>query len=202
MLGTFVALDQLAAQFVEPFLIGHGIGVSPVALLFSAMYWTWLWGIPGLLLATPLTACLKVAGDYIPELGFLAVLLGVDQHSEDYHEYYRILLELDQAGARSLAVRYCDEHGLEATFDDIIRPTLIFMGEERSEDHISQENENYIIDTTREIIAELGNRLRTTHDAEASNIGRVRTWRGAQPWIVDVIGAFASGGRGRKLCRR
>ena len=133
VLGTYLALDQIAAQFVEPFLIGHGIGVSPVALLFSAMYWTWIWGIPGLLLATPLTACLKVAGDYIPELGFLAVLLGVDQHSEDYHEYYRMLLELDQSGARSLAVRYCDEHGLEATFNDIIRPTLIFMGEERSE---------------------------------------------------------------------
>jgi MerR family transcriptional regulator, light-induced transcriptional regulator len=83
----------------------------------------------------------------------------VDQHSEDYHEYYRMLLELDQSGARSLAVRYCDEHGLEATFNDIIRPTLIFMGEERSEDHISQENEHFIIDTTREIIAELGNRL-------------------------------------------
>jgi predicted PurR-regulated permease PerM/methylmalonyl-CoA mutase cobalamin-binding subunit len=165
VLGTYLALDQIAAQFVEPFLIGHGIGVSPVALLFSAMYWTWIWGIPGLLLATPLTACLKVAGDYIPELGFLAVLLGVDQHSEDYHEYYRMLLELDQSGARSLAVRYCDEHGLEATFNDIIRPTLIFMGEERSEDHISQENEHFIIDTTREIIAELGNRLSIPHMA-------------------------------------
>jgi predicted PurR-regulated permease PerM/methanogenic corrinoid protein MtbC1 len=165
VLGTYLALDQIAAQFVEPFLIGHGIGVSPVALLFSAMYWTWIRGIPGLLLATPLTACLKVAGDYIPELGFLAVLLGVDQHSEDYHEYYRMLLELDQSGARSLAVRYCDEHGLEATFNDIIRPTLIFMGEERSEDHISQENEHFIIDTTREIIAELGNRLSIPHMA-------------------------------------
>lgn len=159
VVGTFLALDQLAAQFVEPFLIGHGIGLSPVALLFSAMYWTWIWGVPGLLLATPLTACLKVAGDYVPKLGFLAVLLGVEQDSEDYHEYYRMLLELDQSGARSLAVRYCDEHGLEATFNDIIRPTLIFMGEERSEDHISQENEHFIIDTTREIIAELGNRL-------------------------------------------
>src|SRR4029077_7181551 len=165
VLATFVALDQLAAQFIEPFLIGHGIGVSPVALLFSAMYWTWLWGIPGLQLATPLTACLKVAGDYIPELGFLAVLLGVDQHSEDYHEYYRMLLELNQSGARTLAVRYCDEHGLEATFNDIIRPTLRFMGEERSEDHISQENEHFIIDTTREIIAELGNRLSKPHIA-------------------------------------
>jgi len=63
---------------VEPLLIGRGVGVSPVALLVSAMYWAWLWGLPGLLLSTPLTACLKVAGDYIPELGFFAILLGAE----------------------------------------------------------------------------------------------------------------------------
>jgi predicted PurR-regulated permease PerM/methanogenic corrinoid protein MtbC1 len=159
VLGTFVVLDQVAAQLVEPFLIGHGIGVSPLALLFSAMYWTWVWGLPGLLLATPLTACLKVAGDYIPALDFLAVLLGIDRPSEDYHEYYRRLLELDQTGARSLAVRYCDEHGLECTFNDIILPALVLMGEERSEDHISEQNQQAIVEATREIIAELGNRL-------------------------------------------
>ena len=66
ILGAFILLDQVAAQIAEPFIIGHGIDVSPVALLVSAMYWSWLWGIPGLLLSTPLTACLKVAGDYIP----------------------------------------------------------------------------------------------------------------------------------------
>jgi predicted PurR-regulated permease PerM len=115
VLGSFVVFDQIAAQFVEPFLIGRGIGVSPVALLISAMYWAWLWGVPGLLLATPLTACLKVAGDYIPPLGFLAVLLGADSRTDDYQEYYRKLLELDQSGARALAIRYCDEHGLEST---------------------------------------------------------------------------------------
>ena len=69
--------------------------MSPVALLVSAMYWSWLWGLPGLLLATPLTACLKVAGDYIPALGFLSVLLGADRELDDYHDFYRMLLELD-----------------------------------------------------------------------------------------------------------
>ncbi len=58
ILGVFVIIDQVAAQIAEPFIIGHGIDVSPVALLTSAMYWYWLWGIPGLLLSTPLTACL------------------------------------------------------------------------------------------------------------------------------------------------
>ncbi len=73
--GCFIVLDQIVAQFVEPFLIGRGIGISPLALLVSAMFWSWLWGFPGLVLATPMTSCLKVAGDYIPELSFLTILL-------------------------------------------------------------------------------------------------------------------------------
>jgi methylmalonyl-CoA mutase cobalamin-binding subunit len=159
VLGSFIVFDQIAAQFLEPFLIGRGIGVSPVALLISAMYWAWLWGIPGLLLATPLTACLKVAADYIPPLGFLAVLLGADSAADDYQEYSRKLLELDQSGARALAIRYCDEHGLESTFNDVTASAVLWMGNERELDHISQENQQFILDTTRELIVELGNRF-------------------------------------------
>jgi predicted PurR-regulated permease PerM len=160
ILGAFVALDQIAAQLAEPFIIGHGIDVSPVALLISAMYWSWLWGIPGLLLSTPLTACLKVAGDYIPPLGFLSILLGADRVLDDYHDFYRMLLELNPTGARDVAIRYCDENGLERTFDDVIQPALVLMREERAENHISEENQRLIVDTTHQLIPELGNRFK------------------------------------------
>lgn len=159
VLATFLIFDQMAAQLAEPILIGRGIDVSPVALLVSAVYWSWLWGLPGLLLATPMTACLKVAGDFIPALGFLSILLGADRVLEDYHDYYRMLLEMNAAGARKLGIRYCDENGLEPTFNDVIVPALVLMGEERAEDHISQENQRLIVDTSRELIAELGNRF-------------------------------------------
>jgi predicted PurR-regulated permease PerM/methylmalonyl-CoA mutase cobalamin-binding subunit len=159
ILGAFFILDQVAAQFAEPLIIGHGIDVSPVALLISAMYWSWLWGIPGLLLSTPITACLKVAGDYVPPLGFLAILLGADRVLDDYHDFYRMLLELNPDGARKVAIGYCDEHGLERTFEDVIQPALQLMGEERAEDHISDENQRLIFDTTHQLIPELGNRF-------------------------------------------
>jgi predicted PurR-regulated permease PerM/methanogenic corrinoid protein MtbC1 len=158
--ACFVVLDQMAAQFVEPFLIGHGIGVSPVALLFSAAYWAWLWGPVGLVLATPLTACIKVAGDYIPSFDFFALLLGADTASEDYHDFYRKLLEFDRQGAQGLATRYCDEHGLEATFHDIFDNTMRLAGEEFDDDHIPPASFQFIVDTMRELIAELGNRFR------------------------------------------
>ena len=157
--GAFVILDQVAGQFVEPFLIGHGIGLSPLALLVSAMFWAWLWGLPGLLLATPLTSCLKVAGDYIPGLNFLSILLGADKGREDYHDYYRKLLEVDQSGAHALAVRYCDENGLEPTLVNVILPALAMMGQERAEDHIGPENQKFIVDTTDQLISELGGRF-------------------------------------------
>jgi predicted PurR-regulated permease PerM/methanogenic corrinoid protein MtbC1 len=159
ILGAFVLLDQVAAQFAEPLIIGHGIDVSPVALLVSAMYWSWLWGIPGLLLSTPITACLKVAGDYVPPLGFLSIILGANRVLDDYHDFYRMLLELNPEGARQVAIDYCDENGLERTFDDVIQPALELMGQERAEDHISDEHQQLIIDTTHQLIPELGNRF-------------------------------------------
>lgn len=159
VLGSFVILDQAAAQLVEPFLIGRGVGVSPVALLVSAMYWVWLWGLPGLFLATPLTACLKVAGDYIPELGFLAMLLGSEKGLEDYNDYYRMLLELDRSRAHTLATHYCDEHGLEPTFDDVLIPAIVLAGQERFDNNISRENQELINETTRDLVMELGNRF-------------------------------------------
>jgi predicted PurR-regulated permease PerM len=69
-------------QLVEPFWIGHGVGISPIALLVSAIFWGWLWGPVGLILATPFTVCLKVAGDYVPSLNFLSILLGHDGASD------------------------------------------------------------------------------------------------------------------------
>jgi predicted PurR-regulated permease PerM/methanogenic corrinoid protein MtbC1 len=159
VVATFVGLDQLAAQFVEPFFIGAGVGVSPVALLFSAAYWTWLWGPAGLVIATPLTACLKVVGDYIPALDFFSLLLGADVALEDYHDYYRKLLELNRRDAQALAIRYCDEHGLEATFKEVFVRALHLAGQEFEEGHLSPANQQFIIDTTRELIADLGSRF-------------------------------------------
>ena len=157
--AAFVILDQIVGYLVEPFLIGRGVGLSPLGLFFSAMYWGWLWGLPGLLIATSVTACLKVAGDYIPALGFFAVLFGDDSRREDYHDYYRSLLELDQTSARTIAVGYCDKNGLEPTFDDVLAPAVVLAGEERAENHISEENQNLIFETTIALVKELGDRF-------------------------------------------
>jgi predicted PurR-regulated permease PerM/methylmalonyl-CoA mutase cobalamin-binding subunit len=181
--AAFVIFDQIVSYLIEPFLIGRGVGLSPLGLLFSAMFWGWLWGLPGLLLATSLTACLKVAGDYIPALGFFAVLFGDDSAREDYHDYYRSLLELDQPSARRIVVGYCDKNGLEPTFDDVLVPAVILAGEERFENHISEENQNLIFDTTVMLVKELGDRFNKPRFR-----GRLRIVGIAPPGEVHSLG--------------
>src|SRR5262249_36750279 len=156
--GSFLALDQLASQFIEPFVVGRGVGVSPVALLISAMYWSWLWGIPGLLLATPITACLKVVGDHLPAAGFLSILLGADRKLKTHDDFYRMLLEQDANGARDLAFQFCDKHGLERTFDEILVPVMVQAGNDASVGHIGQETQEYVTEKIRELIEDLGAR--------------------------------------------
>jgi predicted PurR-regulated permease PerM len=159
VLAAFIAIDQVAAQLVEPFMVGRGIGISPVALLVSAMYWSWIWGPLGLLLATPLTACIKVLGDFIPALSFLSILLGSERAMEDHHDFYRKMLELDREGARAMVFQYYGEHGFDATINDVIVPTVMTAAEEFDHDNISMENLLRIMSTSRELIVEIGNRL-------------------------------------------
>jgi len=159
VLAAFIAIDQVAAQFVEPFLVGRGIGISPVALLVSAMYWSWIWGPVGLLLATPLTACIKVLGDYVSALSFFSILLGSENPSENFHDFYRRVLEHDRDGARAMVVQYYDEHGFEPAINDIIVPSAITAAEEFDNDNISLGNLQSIMSTSRELIVEIGNRF-------------------------------------------
>jgi len=72
----FVVLELLAGQVVEPLVYGHSSGLSPVAIILSASFWTWLWGPVGLVIATPLTVCLVVVGRHVERLKFLDVMLG------------------------------------------------------------------------------------------------------------------------------
>ncbi len=130
-----------------------------------------------------MTACLKVAGDYIPALGFFSVLFGDDSAREDYHDYYRSLLELDQLSARKIVIGYCDKNGLEPTFDDVLVPAVVLAGEERFENHISEDNQNLVFETTATLVKELGDRFNKPRFR-----GRLRIVGIAPPGEVHSLG--------------
>jgi predicted PurR-regulated permease PerM len=75
-LGVFIVLDVVVGQLVEPHLYGHATGLSPLSVVVGAIFWSWLWGPAGLILSTPITVCLLVAGRHMKGLGVLELLLG------------------------------------------------------------------------------------------------------------------------------
>jgi predicted PurR-regulated permease PerM len=99
--SLFVVLELINNNFLEPWLYGRNTGVSAVAVMLAAIFWTWLWGPVGLLLATPLTVCVLVVGKHIPQFAFLDILLGTDPVFEPKMRVYQRLLAGDQeAGCR------------------------------------------------------------------------------------------------------
>jgi predicted PurR-regulated permease PerM len=100
--GLFVVLELISNMVLEPWLYGSRTGVSPVALLVAAAFWTWLWGLMGLFLAIPLTVCLVVMGKYIPQLEFLHVMLGDQPVLEPHEQLYQRLLASNREEADDL----------------------------------------------------------------------------------------------------
>ena len=79
-LALFVIVELIAGQVVEPQLFGHTTGMSPLSVVIAAIFWSWLWGPIGLVVSTPLTLCLVVAGRHVKALSLLDILLG-DNHA-------------------------------------------------------------------------------------------------------------------------
>ena len=106
-IGLFVVLELFSNNVMEPWLYGKRTGVSAVAVLVAAVFWTWLWGVVGLLLATPLTVCLLVIGKHVPQLSFLDILLGNEPVFEPAKRVYQRLVAGDQEEAAELVEDYC-----------------------------------------------------------------------------------------------
>ncbi len=97
--GLFLGSELIMGQVVEPLVYGHGTGLSPIAVILSTVFWTWLWGPLGLLLAMPLTVCLVVLGRHVEGLNFLEVLLGDKPALTPAQSFYQRALIGDSAEA-------------------------------------------------------------------------------------------------------
>jgi predicted PurR-regulated permease PerM len=116
--------DTLIGNVLEAVVYGRRTGLSPLVVVLSTFFWTWLWGIPGLLLALPMTLCLSVAGRYVPGLEILGVLLGDAPALGPEDRFYERLLALDPDTARTIAEERLQAVGPEATYDDVVLAAL------------------------------------------------------------------------------
>ena len=123
-LGLFVTLELLIANAIEPWLYGQSMGVSEIALLVSAAFWAFLWGPIGLVLSSPLTVCLVMLGRYVPQLEFLAVLLGDEPALDLKDSFFQRLLARDQDEAEDLIIERLKTEPADSIFDSILVPAL------------------------------------------------------------------------------
>ena len=118
----FIGAEAIVTNFVEPYFYGSRTGVSSIAILMAAVFWTWLWGGVGLLLSTPLTVVLAVMGKYVPQLEFLSIMVS-DQPVLPLHErYYQRLLAEDPVAAEDLLQQFLKQGTLVQLYDDLLLP--------------------------------------------------------------------------------
>lgn len=144
--AMFVVFEFISNTVLEPWLYGSGTGVSSLALLVAAAFWTWLWGAVGLFLAVPLTVCLVVLGKYIPQLEFLHVILGDQPALEPHQRLYERLLVGNRDEADDLIEQYLGEHSLIDVCDQVIVPAIQLAEEAFEQDMIEPARRQEILE--------------------------------------------------------
>jgi predicted PurR-regulated permease PerM len=160
VIGLFVVLEVFTNLVLEPILYAGAAGVSQVALLISLAFWTWLWGPVGLLLATPLTACLVVLGKHVPGLAFFGTLMADTPALEAEYGYYQRLLARDPGEAAALIERHIRSEPPGSVYDALLIPALNYAERDRLEKRLSVEDESAVINLTRELLADVTNAMR------------------------------------------
>ncbi len=154
-LSLFLVIELTVAYVVEPWLYGAHTGISSLAILVAAVFWTALWGPAGLVLSTPVTVCLVVLGSYAPQLEFLYVLLGDEPVLLAEAQFYQRLLAMDQLEARTIIESFLKDRPLVELYDSVMIPALSMAEEERHKGALDEARENFLIQSINEFVAEL-----------------------------------------------
>ena len=151
-IALFIVLEAIVSNFVEPWLYGANTGVSPIALIISAVFWTWLWGPIGLVLSTPLTVCLAVIGRHVPRLEFLGILLSEDQALAPHEEFYHRLLSFSMDSAEEFATKYVETESLTALYDKVLIPAIAAVEIDAHRGSLTAEQRTSALQRIHEII--------------------------------------------------
>jgi predicted PurR-regulated permease PerM/methanogenic corrinoid protein MtbC1 len=156
--GLFVTAELTVTYVIEPTLYGAHTGVSPLAILVAAIFWTVLWGPIGLVLSTPLTVCLVVLGRHIPHLGFLPLLLGDEPVLTPETRVYQRLLAMDSDEAEQILEDQLGGKPLVEVYDTVLVPTLSLAEQDRHRNQLDEACEKFIYQEVREMAEDAGQR--------------------------------------------
>lgn len=155
-IGLFVVMEAISNNVVEPWLYGSSTGLSPIAIIISAVFWAWLWGGVGLILATPLTVCIAVLGKHISSLSYLDVLLGDQPPIAPEDRFYQRLLAGDSEEASEIAEEFGLKNGLVDSFDQLFIAALRLAEKDYHDGVLREETRRELFRSLRDLLAEFG----------------------------------------------
>ncbi len=171
----FFVVEPGIGQIVEPMVYGRSTGLSPVAVVVSATFWTALWGPIGLVLATPLTVCLVVLGRHVERLAFLDVMFGDRPALSPPEIFYQRMLAGDPTEATEKAEEFLKERSLSSYYDEVAIKGLQLAQSDLERDVLDQSRLGKVRDTVIEFVNDLSDQTdqeptdeRATADAEAA----------------------------------
>lgn len=175
-LALFLVVEPIVGHVIEPMVYGHSTGLSPVAVVASATFWTALWGPIGLVLATPLTVCLVVLGRHVERLEFLDVMFGDRPALSSPEIFYQRMLAGDPTEASDKAEEFLKERSLASYYDEVALKGLQLAQADAERGALDQERLKGIRDAAIEFASNLADqderlapKIRTTSDAEATS---------------------------------
>jgi len=182
-LGLFLAVEIIVAQTIEPKLYGHTTGLSPLSVVVSAIFWSWIWGPVGLVLSTPLTLCLVVAGRYIRALKVLEIMFGELPALTMPQNFYQRALSGDAHEIITSAKRYMQHKSLAEYCDGVLLPALHLAHFDLKDSTITPDEEEKVTSSIIAVIEALS--------------GNPKWWKKRKRSTV-----LADGGIGRQLRER
>lgn len=185
--ALFLVAEPLAGHVVEPLVYGRSTGLSPVAIVVAATFWTWLWGPIGLVLATPLTVCLVVLGRHVERLEFLDVLLGDRPALSAPEIFYQRVLAGDPAEAADKAEEVLKERSLSVYYDEVALEGLRLAASDAARGVLDATRQTRILETVREVVDDLAD-----HDDHNLAVGEMTNDPEAEAAIEETDEAEGS----------
>lgn len=155
VLGLYIASELTMGQVVEPLVFGRGTGVSPIAVILSTVFWTWLWGPLGLLLAMPITVCLAVLGRHVEGLRFFEILLGDEPPLTPEERFYQRALSGDAAEATYQAELARKDQSLVSYLGTVALGGLKLSERDQERGMLDQEQAEKVAATVKEMLDNL-----------------------------------------------
>ena len=153
--ALFLIVEPITGHIIEPMLYGQSAGLSPLAVVASAAFWTWLWGPVGLVLATPLTMCLVVLGRHVDHLNFFDVMLGDEPALKMEEHTYQRMLAGDAVEATEQARLFLKEHTLLTYYQEVLIAALKLAQVDADRGHLDEERKQRIRDVIAEMLEDL-----------------------------------------------